>query len=261
MIHRRLIAKGIKYYLTLPHNTGHGIHSPFLFRLINEVFAKDIDYDHLRKIENYNHSLISNTGKLLINDSGAKGPGKPVEKKIRDIALKESTPPHYGRLLYNLVKEFKPGNVIELGTCLGIGTLYLSLGNPDGRVFSLEGSSEKAGLASSMLQKAVSNVQVIQGNFDQELPVLLNKLGKIDFVFVDGNHKKEFTLKYFEEILVYCHNETIVVFDDINWSPGMMEAWNEIQRHPGASACLDLFRVGIVFLNPKLQKENFTIFY
>ncbi|NJO70179.1 MAG: class I SAM-dependent methyltransferase [Bacteroidetes bacterium] len=116
-------------------------------------------------------------------------------------------------------------------------------------------------MASSMLQKTVGNVQVIQGNFDDELPALLKRLGKADFVFIDGNHKKEFTLKYFEELLGYSHNETVIIFDDINWSPGMMDAWEEIKSHPRSRVCLDLFRLGIVLLDPKLQKENFTIFY
>ncbi len=261
MIHRRLIAKGIKYYLTLPHNTGHGIHSPFLFRLINEVFSKDIDYDVFRKIENYRQQLIWSNEKLLVSELGARSSSRSGYKKIKNIAQKESTPHHYGRLLYNLAREFEPENMLELGTCLGIGTLYLALGNPSGKVFSIEGSAEKASLASSMLQKEAPNTEIFIGNFDEQLPKVLQAAGKIDLAFIDGNHKKESTLKYFNDILEYSHDNTVFVFDDINWSPGMMEAWHEIQNYPKTRVCLDLFRMGIVLLSPKLQKENFTIFY
>lgn len=261
MIHRRLIAKGIKYYLTLPHNTGHGIHSPFLFRLINEVFSKDIDYDVFRKIENYRQKLIWSNEKLLVSAMGARSSKHSGYKKVKDIAQKESTPHHYGRLLYNLAREFKPENMLELGTCLGMGTIYMAMGNKDGKVFSIEGSAEKASLASSMLQKEAPNAQIFTGNFDEQLPKVLQAADKIDLAFIDGNHKKEATLRYFEDILEYSHDNTILVFDDINWSPGMMEAWHEIQKHPKTRVCLDLFRMGIVLLNPKLQKENFTIFY
>jgi predicted O-methyltransferase YrrM len=261
MIHRRLIAKGIKYYLTLPHNTGHGIHSPFLFRLINEVFAKDMDYEALRKIENYRQSLNSHSGKLVISDLGALSNRLPVIKKVKTIAEKESISHHYGKLLYNLAREFNPANTIELGTCLGVGTLYLALGNPGGKVISIEGSPEKSSLASSMLQKYAPNAEVITGNFDDQLPEVLQSSGKADLVFIDGNHKKEFTLKYLDDILVYSHDDTVLIFDDINWSPEMMEAWRDVQNHPKTRVCLDLFRIGIVLLNPKLQKESFTIFY
>lgn len=261
MIHRRLITKGIKYYLTLPHNTGHGIHSPFLFRLINEVFAKDIDNDTQHKIENYRQNFINNSEKIKIYDLGAKGYHSSTFKKVKDIAVKESISLHYGKLLYNLISEYKPDSMIELGTSLGIGTLYMALANPSGNVFTIEGSPEKASLASSILNKSVSNIEVITGSFDEQLTKILEKVGKTDFVFIDGNHKKESTLRYFEEILTYSHANTILVFDDINWSPGMMEAWEEIEQHEKTRVSLDLFRMGIVLLNPKLQKENFTIFY
>jgi predicted O-methyltransferase YrrM len=261
MIHRRLITKGIKYYLTLPHNTGHGIHSPSLFRLIHEVFARDIDADNLNKIDNYRQSLISNQAKINVQDLGAKGNQTFKQKKICSIATRESTPAHYGRLLYNLVAEFRPQTILELGTSLGVGTLHMALANPDAKIFTLEGSTEKSGLASSMLQQYVANVNVITGDFNDRLSNVLEAAGKIDLAFIDGNHKKESTLKYFEEILVYSDNNTVIIFDDINWSPGMTDAWSEIQKHEKARVCLDLFRMGIVLMDRKLQKESFTIFY
>lgn len=261
MIHRRLIAKGIKYYLTLPHHTGHGIHSPFLFRMIHEVFAKDISYDVERKIENYRQNLIIRSDKITVSDFGAKGKGEPKFKRVKEIALNESISCHYGKLIYNLISEYKPEKMIELGTCLGMGSLYMALANPGGMVYTMEGSPAKADLASNMLQGNVSNVEIIKGNFDDKLAKVLLKAGSVDFAFIDGNHKKESTLKYFEEILVYSHSNTIIILDDINWSPGMMEAWTLIQNHKQTRVCLDLFRVGIVLLDPKLQKENFTIFY
>ncbi|NJK96477.1 MAG: class I SAM-dependent methyltransferase [Bacteroidales bacterium] len=89
----------------------------------------------------------------------------------------------------------------------------------------------------------------------------MSRAGRIDFAYIDGNHRKESTIGYFEQILKYCHGESVIVLDDINWSPGMMEAWQQIQQHDQVRVCLDLFRMGIVFLEPKLQKQNFTIFY
>jgi predicted O-methyltransferase YrrM len=137
----------------------------------------------------------------------------------------------------------------------------MALANSGNKIFTIEGASEKASLASSMLHKMVPNVEVISGSFDEKLPEVLQRAGKADFVFIDGNHKKDSTLKYFEEILVYTHSNSVIVLDDINWSPGMMQAWKEIQNHEKSRVCLDLFRIGIVLLNPNLQKENFTVFY
>lgn len=261
MIHRRLITKGIKYYLTLPHNIGHGIHSPYLFRLINEVFAKNIDIDVLRKIENYRQNFTSNRNKIEIYDLGAKKSKLLKYKRIKDIADHESVTDHYGKLLFNIVAEYKPDVMVELGTSLGIGSLYLALGNPHGKLYTIEGAREKAKLASDFLMANVNNVEVLEGSFEERLSEVLKKNGKVDFAFIDGNHKKESTIRYFEELLKFSSETTIFIFDDINWSVGMMEAWQFVTNHEKARVCLDLFRMGIVLINPRLQKETFTVFY
>lgn len=261
MIHRRLITKGIKYYLTLPHNIGHGIHSPYLFRLINEVFTKNIEFDVQRKIENYRQNFATNHDKIKIYDLGARASAHPRVKKVSDIAVREAVTDHYGRLLYNLVSDFKPSTMIELGTSLGIGSLYMALGNPSGKLYTIEGAAEKAKLANQYLKAYTNNVEVITGNFDDKLTEVLSAIGKVDFAFIDGNHRKEFTIKYFEELLKYSHDKTIFVFDDIYWSPGMADAWKYLVKHERVRVSLDLFRMGVILINPQLQKEEFTVFY
>jgi predicted O-methyltransferase YrrM len=229
--------------------------------LINEVFSKTIDFDVLRKIENYRQNFAINHNKIKIYDLGAKSSPIPKLKRINNIAVRESVTDHYGRLLYNLVSDFKPSTTIELGTSLGIGTLYMAMGNPSGKVYTIEGAVEKANLASQSLKAYANNVEVITGNFDDKLANVLSKAGKVDFAFIDGNHRKEATIKYFEEILKYSHDSTVFVFDDIYWSPGMVDAWNSIVQHERVRVSLDLFRMGIILINPQLQKETFTVFY
>jgi predicted O-methyltransferase YrrM len=261
MIHRRLIAKGIKYYLTLPHKNGRGIHSTFLLRLVNKVSTRKIESINLCKIENYRQKLLADSSKINILDLGAGNCQPNHIRKVKEIAVREGISHRYGKLLYNLVLEFKPMTMIEVGTSLGIGSLYMLLGNPEGKLITMEGSPEKASLASSMLHKESQNVEVVKGNFDDTLPEVLDRNLKIDFAFIDGNHKKESTLRYFEQILKNCHNGSVIVLDDISWSTGMTDAWDEIKKHKQASICLDLFRLGIVFVDSEHQKENFTIFY
>jgi hypothetical protein len=38
-------------------------------------------------------------------------------------------------------------------------------------------------------ENAIKNIQVIDGNIDQELPGFLNSIEKIDFAFIDANHR------------------------------------------------------------------------
>ena len=89
----------------------------------------------------------------------------------------------------------------------------------------------------------------------------LEKIKSLDFGFLDGNHQEKPTIEYFEECLKYCHHDSVLIFDDIHWSDGMENAWNYIKNHDKVFVSIDLFFVGIVFLNPNQRKEHFVIRY
>ncbi|QED37791.1 class I SAM-dependent methyltransferase [Antarcticibacterium arcticum] len=80
-----------------------------------------------------------------------------------------------------------------------------------------------------------------------------------DLIYFDGNHQKETTLKYFEMLLPLAHNESVFIFDDIHWSKGMEEAWEEIKSHQRVRVTIDSFFWGIVFFRQEQEKEHFII--
>jgi predicted O-methyltransferase YrrM len=89
---------------------------------------------------------------------------------------------------------------------------------------------------------------------------VLDRLTPLGLVFVDGNHRKAPTLRYFEQLLAASNGQTVLVFDDIHWSAGMEEAWAEIMAHPAVTLSIDLFFIGIVWLNPDFkEKQQFRI--
>ncbi|MFD2517962.1 O-methyltransferase [Salinimicrobium flavum] len=78
-------------------------------------------------------------------------------------------------------------------------------------------------------------------------------------LYIDGNHRKEATLRYFEKLLPTVHNDTVMIFDDIHWSAGMEEAWEEIKKHPSVTVTIDTFFWGLVFFRQEQEKEHFVI--
>ena len=138
--------------------------------------------------------------------------------------------------------------------------MYLQKAAPQAKVYTLEGCPSTAGVANETFKKAgINNVELITGNFDNTLAGVINQLDKIDFVFVDGNHQKEATLKYFEWCLPKVHENTLLIFDDIYWSEGMKEAWTEIKANPKVTVTIDLFWIGLVFFKPGQVKEDFLV--
>jgi predicted O-methyltransferase YrrM len=239
----------------------HGVHSPFVYRLVDEVIYDFADKKVYTEAENLRKQLINDNRIITITDLGA---GSHVnnnrEKKIGDIANNALKPPKLAQLLYRLAADLKPGNILELGTCLGITTLYLQKAAPEAKVYTLEGCPETAGVAKETFEKAgLNRVDLTIGNFDDTMPPVIKNLDKLDFVFVDGNHQKEATIKYFEWCLPKVHENTLLIFDDIYWSEGMKEAWNEIKANPKVTVTIDLFWIGLVFFKSGRVKEDFLI--
>ncbi len=264
------LIKYIRYQFSA--KTAHGIHSPFVFQLYNEVINHKANYYAFDRIELLRNKLLQSNDEIEVKDLGTGTSGK---RKISLIAERAAKNKKYGELLYRLVNRFKPEIILELGTSLGISTAYLASANPNSKVITIEGCPSTAGAAKKCFEAlGLKNIESVIGNFDFELKNVLesgilasaspssggrNQESRIDFVFFDGNHKKEPTLNYFTQCLEYAHNDSVFVFDDIHWSDEMEEAWEEIKKHPKVTVTIDLFFLGIVFFRKEQVKENFIL--
>ena len=82
----------------------------------------------------------------------------------------------------------------------------------------------------------------------------------IDMAYIDGNHRLEPTLNYFEQLLGKKNNSSIFIFDDIHWSKEMEEAWERIKTHPSVRCTIDIFFLGFVFFREEFKaKQDFMI--
>ena len=152
-----------------------------------------------------------------------------------------------------------PKTVLELGTSLGLATAAIHLGNPHAKITTLEGCKNTAAVATNQFKDfSYQNINVVTSEFNESLSKLTTET-VLDFVYFDGNHQKEATLKYFETCLQFMHNDTVCIFDDIHWSKDMEAAWEEIKAHPKVQVSIDTFQWGFVFFRKEQEKEHFTI--
>lgn len=241
--------------------TRHGVHSPFVYRLVDEVVYDSSSKKSYDTIEKLRQQLLIDNRTITITDLGA---GSHVNnnkrKQIKELAKNALKPAKLAQLIYRLAHDISPKNIIELGTCLGITTAYLAKAAPKANVITIEGCPETALIAAENLhQLGINNVELITGNFDELLPQLIDKEEKLDFIFIDGNHRKDATLNYFNWCLPKLSPNSLMIFDDIYWSKGMKEAWQLIKDHPQVTVTVDLFWIGLVFVRPGQVKEHFKI--
>jgi predicted O-methyltransferase YrrM len=257
-----LARKYLHHYIHAANSKGHGIHSPFVFAFIKEILNDKKTYPAYQEIEILRKALLQNESTIIVEDFGAGSAIIPTnERVVSKMAASSLKPRKYAQLLFRMVEYFQPNTIIELGTSFGISTGYMAKGKPDATVYTLEGSKAIAAIAQQQFKKLqIHNIQTVIGAFDDTLPTVLQKCTTIDFVFIDGNHRKDPTIAYFLAFLEKRTNDTMIIFDDIHWSAGMEEAWAFIVAHPAVTLSIDLFFIGIVWVNPSfLVKQHFSV--
>lgn len=252
----------LKFYWSAKSARGHGMHSPFVYRFINDVLADHTYYPDYGRWSHWRKALLKDTTPLPFIEMGAGSvSGSNAARKVSDLARKVTKPMRTGRLLYRIARYYEPGTLLELGTSLGLSTAWLAMARPHATLYTIEGVPSVADRARQHIEQwQLSAVQLVEGNFEDRLPPLLAQLETVDLVFMDGNHRREPTLRYFEWLLHKKNANSVFILDDIHWSAEMEEAWRTIQQHPEVRCTIDLYQIGLVFFRPEFRTpRHFSI--
>jgi predicted O-methyltransferase YrrM len=257
----RLAGKYLHYYFTAANGKGHGIHSPFVYDFVKNVLNDGREYAEIATIETLRNRLGNDHRVLAVEDMGAgSGTGAGVQRRVMDIVRRSAKPRRLGQLLFRMARHYRPATILELGTSLGLSAGYLAAGAKGARLYTIEGSAALAAAAGDNLRSLGLDARIITGNFDDELEPLLRKMAPVDMAFIDGNHRYEPTLRYFDMIMSHVSGSAALVFDDIHWSEEMERAWEHIRSDTRIMMTVDLFFLGFVFIRKEFKiKQDFVI--
>lgn len=240
--------------------TPYQVHAPFAASIVKQIIYNKKDYYAYSDISNLRSWYGSSTQEIELTDLGAGSKNNKQKKTLSEIINGVASDTKKGKILFNLSRVFKPQSILELGTNLGVGTAYLSMGYPPANIHSLEGDHALVKQAFETFKYLkIKNVKITEGNFDDTLKPTCEKITKIDLAFLDGNHRYESTINYYKTIKEYLHPGSVVILDDIYWSDGMSKAWKEIKADSDVRLSMDLFQVGILFYDSKIQKEDLKL--
>lgn len=248
-----LTGKYLAYYLRSKNR--HGLHSPFVYRIADEVLRDRKHYYAYDQVEGLRRQLLADHSELEVEDFGAGSvSGAGSRRRVCDIARLAAKPARYARLLFRLAAFLEPKLIVELGSSLGISSAYLALASPAGKLITCEGSPAIANRAMENFDSlGLKNIEMVQGNFNDTLPGILAAHPGPGLVFFDGNHRCEPTLQYFRQCLAAANEDTVFIFDDIHWSSGMEAAWATIKADKAVRMSIDLFFIGLVFFRKEFK--------
>jgi predicted O-methyltransferase YrrM len=237
--------------------------APHLGEVVDEALSSHRTAEEnalFRRIEGLRQRALRSNEVIEQLDFGAGRPDETLSaeamasgrKQTRKVAsmVQASKSPFWAGFLFRLVRNLKRQNGIELGTCLGLSAAYQAGAmklNGKGKLHTFEGAPALADIAARHLDELGLNahVDIVRGRFADTLPVQLERLAPLDYVFIDGHHDEHATIAYFEQMYPYLASDAIVVFDDIAWSPGMARAWQTLRADARLPVAIDLGRIGV----------------
>jgi predicted O-methyltransferase YrrM len=209
------------------------------------------------RVEDFRRRLDRSEEPIAQNDPGVGVGGRESSKAplqvemttIGKMSRGASSSRVWARLLFNLVRQRQPETALELGTALGVSAAYQAAAltlNGHGTLTTIEAHPARVAIASAgATSLGLRGVDYECGLFQDVLPGILERIGPIDYAFIDGHHDEVATASYFDQIVARASPSAILIFDDISWSAGMRRAWQTIVSDPRLAWSLDLTRIGI----------------
>ena len=128
-------------------------------------------------------------------------------------------------------------------------------------MITIEGANEVAKIASRNFTKlGYVNYSLLGGRFKDVLAGILSNEQLFDLVFIDGHHDKKATKEYFEQLYPFLSDNPVLIFDDINWSEGMKQAWQEIHNDERIHCSFDLNKWGICLVDKSVRNSKRTTY-
>jgi len=176
-------------------------------------------------------------------------PRDALLREMEDLAHQEDIPitdPEVGRLLGVLARACGARSILEIGTAIGYGTLWLARGAPEARVTTIDISPQQLARARGFLDRGgvLGRVELIEG---AALEVLQRLPGPFDLVFIDAV-KSEYR-RYLDLALPKLRVGGTLVFDNLLWGGHVAAPPEEEDKDTDALRAFN----GYLMMHPQLD--------
>ncbi len=243
----------------LKSSNQHGIHSPFVYDLITKCFYDKTPFSAYHNLKALRNKLIYNQDLVKVKHySEASKVFQSNHQKISTIVKGEGSSYKKQKQLYRITNYFKPKNVLELGTSVGLGSAAMAIASNNSIIKTVEVNKNISDIAKKVFKSyQLKNIQIDTSSFKDFFKK--SNYENLDLVYLDGTCDKESTIENFNSLLKYSHNESVFIINNIYWSKEMTEAWNIIKKQKEITVSIDTFYWGFLFFRKEQPKQHFTI--
>lgn len=229
--------------------------------MYNQTVAYPKKFYAFEELGKQRHFLSNNNTVVKVTDLGAGSKSlKSSDRTVSSIVKSSVKQQKVSEFIFKLINFYQPQYSVELGTSLGLTTMYIAIPRTNSKVYTFEGCANTLAVAKAVFKtNNINNVETVEGDINKVLKDKLSELPKLDFVFIDANHTYEATINYFETCLQKSHEDTVILIDDIYWSNQMKQAWKTIMTHPRVTVSIDFFHLGMILLRKNQPKQHFYL--
>lgn len=206
------------------HHKGHGVHSPFVFNLINKVIEEKLHFYSYGDLASY----------------------------LSQFEDKRMQPKKDNLLAFRLVNYFNPKSILELGSDMGVNTLYLKAVAKDTQCICIESDNKKREIAHRLCKGYNTEVTFCESLQDISRP-------QFDCIYINLNNLPDITPSDLEELVAKCHPNSFIMVKGIRKNKKQNRLWKCLTQNEKRTAELDLFNIGLLFFDKQLYRWRYQI--
>ncbi|MCV9386043.1 O-methyltransferase [Reichenbachiella ulvae] len=238
----------------------HSLQAPLVFDLYQKVFRKRhiIDSDILNLWDS-----LKKSDQAIHQQYGAGSLIDSKEYSVFKIARYGVTSPKNASLIYQFISYFKSKNVLELGSSIGLHSAVLARNSYLDKLVTVDRQEDLIKIAKyNFEQLGIENIEVVHDDVFKYINNAEASAQKFDLIYVDADHSYSALMRY-NDILprILSEGTSVIIYDDINWSPDMRKGWNEISRQFRGGLILETYQFGIMIYDSGLQRQHHVINY
>lgn len=244
----------LKYLISA--RTLHDIHSPFVYRLHNEVILPSKYYYDFEEIERFFRPLT--TDKTMVSNLGALHVSKFFFRPTVGQIIRRFEPSQrLAHLLYKLADFFHPQTVALMGGNAGLATRYLAKGWHKSRLVCIESCQDLARLCDRTAY-GLPQLRVVCTEWHEGAAAIRKVFPQLDFLWLNTRHADSMWQAW-QGCLPALHNRSIAVFHLRYRTDAIEQMWQKVVADERVRFSIDLWEAGLVFTDEKQPKQHFIL--
>lgn len=215
----------VKYVLKAGHRKGFGVHSPYVFALLNDVVFEKNGY--------YCYGTASRFG-------------------VRETK--------YARLLHRLAVHGGARRMAVIGDGDGAAAFYMAAADSRATVCVVvkDGvSAERLRLNAGLSGRR--NIRVVHGDVVEKTALVTGEMERVDLLLVDAGIGAGNTISVVRRAAEKAGPRSIFAVLDPHGSEEAEAVWEEVKGVSGVTLSIDLFGMGAVMFRPEIPRQDYTV--